>query len=329
MTAKFYGDTQTLNIKQIHDVVDRIYDSMTKVTFENLDDNSIQQNDLSFDTFVKSLLRQKEIQDIVVLPIVPKRVRMRKSKRSTKSVDHTGSPIVESSFGAPITRKSAMKMSSIYDFGTNRDDESSVKIHFPASPKTAKNQVSDKNTNKYMPLIDEIEKDARRKIRCASYKAIPTSIVKEASSEPDEPVVVSSSSSNDDIDGIDPRCIHITTTEEEDDDKNDNEDDNSLQETHLDKKHLEDDAILAALNENSYVKSKLTRSLKPQHATKNSSNVISNNINLYSMVLETSETATSPASQSVQSTDLSSHMSSVMLRPVARVRVSQYHSQRI
>jgi hypothetical protein len=288
---------------------------------------------LSFDEFVKILLRQKEIQDVVVLPVVPKQVRMHKSKRNKKSEEHSSSSNTSSRFGSPIVRKSAMKLSSIYDFGNNRDDESSVNIHFPSSPKSPKFQYNDKNTNKYMPLIDEIEKDARKKMKHTSYKEGAINIIKAVSTEPDEPVVVTTSSSNEDIDGIDPNIIHVTTTEDDDN----NGDDNSLQEepddtseSSSDDKSMKDDAILTTLKENSKLTPTMTKSLKHQPSAKNNSKVVSNNnINLYSMVLETSETTTSPASQSVQSTDLSSHMSSVMLKPLARVRVSHHHSHRV
>ena len=327
-TAKFYGDTNMLQFEQIQEIVDRIYDSITKVTFENVDDNSIQQKDLSFDEFVKALLRQKDIQDIVLLPLEPKQVRTQKSRRSTKSVHQVGS--TTSRFGSPIVRKSALKITSIYDFGNHRDEETSVKKHVPSSPKGPKHQPNDKNTNKYMPLIDEIEKDARKKMKHSSYKEGTANIIKTVSTEPDDAMVVSTSSSSDNIDALDPNCIHVTTTEEDDN----NDDNNSLQdeqddtsETDSDDKSVKDDAILTTLKDSSKVKQPLTTSLKQQQHKQNSTNVISNN--LYSMALETSETTVSPASQSVQSTDLSSHMSSVMLKPVARVRVSHHHSHRV
>lgn len=328
-TAAFYGDKHLLQKEQIHDIVDRIYDSITKVTFENVDDNSIQQKDLSFDEFVKALLRQQDIKDIVVLPIVPKQVRISKSKRHKKSVDALDSPnTTVSRFGSPIVRKSAMKLTSIYDFNLSRDDESSVKIHFPNSPKSPKAQFNDKN-NKYMPLIDEIEKDARKKIKQSSYKESTTNVVKAEPSELDEPMVITTSSSDDNIDAIDPKSIHLTTTD-------DDSDENSLQQDGYDdtsvtksaEENVKHDAILATLKANAKVPSTLTKMLKQPPSTTKHSNIISPN--LYAMVLETSETATSPATESVQSTDLSSHMSSVMLKPLARVRVSNHqYSHRV
>ncbi len=264
-TAAFYGDKHVLHIQQISDIVGRIYDSITRVTFENVDDNSIQQKDLSYNEFVKALLQQREIQDIVVLPLPPRKLRMKKTKRTKKSVNAVDK---------------TPKASPIYDFGNVRDDESSVRIHMPPSPKSPKN----KNTNKYMPLIDEIEQDARN-----ANQSGPIS---------------SSSSSDNDI--INPDIINVTTTEEEDT----NDDDNSLQEDD----NFKDDAILTTLKANSKVASSLTKSLKQQNMTKNN-----NTIHLYSMA--DSDTNISPASQSVLSTDLSSHMSSVMLKPLARVRL--------
>ena len=114
-------------------------------------------------------------------------------------------------------------------------------------------------------------------------------------------------------------------------------------ETNSDEENVKDDAILTTLKATSKVttSTQKTRLLQQQqhepvlppgttqksrHGTVagTNHNIISNN--LYSMVLETSETTISPASQSVQSTDLSSHMSSVMLKPLARVRVSNHSS---
>ena len=267
-----------LHIQEISEIVDRIYDSVTRVTFENVDDNSIQQKDLSYNEFVKALLQQREIQDIVVLPLPPRKLRMRKTKRAKKSVNAVDkTPKV-----SPITRKSVLHLTPIYDFGNVRDDESSVRIHTPPSPKSPKN----KNTNKYMPLIDEIEQDARN-----ANQSVP----------------ISTSSSSDDNDVIDLDVIHVTTTEEE----NTNDDDNSLQE---DDNINDEDAIITSLKVNSKVAPSLTKSLKQQNMTKNN-----NTIHLYSMA--DSDTNISPTSQSVLSTDLSSHMSSVMLKPLARVRL--------
>jgi hypothetical protein len=308
-TATYFGDKHVLQQKQIYTIVDTIYDSLTLVQFENIESSSIHQKEILFDEFVKALLQQKAVQDIIVLPLQKQRTSARHA--TTKSVDN----ILVKSVTAitPILRKSAMKKSSTLmayatNFGITRDDESSVKIYntIPKSPRG--------NSNKYMPLIDEIEKDAKTFKRQQFTSAI---VLTSLPSDSDDTIVVTSSNDIDDEDGVDEKHMNFTPSDDDECEENSLQDEEEVECTignDDENNHQRVSSVSKTLTKQS--KKKYTQ---PSTTITNMNHHQPNNNNIYSMLYETSTTV-SPSS--VVSADLSSHMSSVMLTPLAHINIS-------
>jgi hypothetical protein len=67
-TASYFGDVHVLQSKQIYKMVDQIYDTISMISNN---DRSVQ-HDMSCDEFVKRLLLQKSVQDIVAFSLKPR-----------------------------------------------------------------------------------------------------------------------------------------------------------------------------------------------------------------------------------------------------------------